>query len=114
MLDGGEIKVFAPFSDQAVDNFEDSGHRKFNPTFGELVAIKAFETMTLAQVIARNNLVGVPGAKLTIRCRSAIAASMKLPRGSSPTTPAMATRSPRRAAPQAKITDELPMHEDVA
>ncbi len=31
-----------------------------------LVAIKAFETMTLAQVLARNMLVGVPGAKPTI------------------------------------------------
>jgi hypothetical protein len=31
-----------------------------------LVAIKAFEKMTLAQVIARKNLVGVPGAKPTI------------------------------------------------
>jgi hypothetical protein len=31
-----------------------------------LVAIKKFETMTLAQILARNMLVGVPGAKLTI------------------------------------------------
>lgn len=31
-----------------------------------LVAIKAFETMTLAQILARNMLVGVPGAKQTI------------------------------------------------
>jgi len=31
-----------------------------------LVAIKAFQTMTLAQVLARNSQVGVPGAKLTI------------------------------------------------
>jgi hypothetical protein len=31
-----------------------------------LVAIKAFEKMTLAQIIARNELVGVPGARPTI------------------------------------------------
>jgi hypothetical protein len=31
-----------------------------------LTAIKAFEKMTFAQVIARNNLVGVPGARPTI------------------------------------------------
>jgi hypothetical protein len=31
-----------------------------------LTAIKAFEKMTFAQVVARNNLVGVPGAKPTI------------------------------------------------
>ncbi len=49
MLDGGEIKVFAPFSDQAVDNFEDSGHRKFNPTFGELMAVKAFHKYGVAR-----------------------------------------------------------------
>ena len=52
LLDGGEIKVFAPVSDQAVDNFEDSGHRKFNPTFGELVAIKAFHKYDLATEVA--------------------------------------------------------------
>jgi hypothetical protein len=31
-----------------------------------LTAIKAFEKMTFAQVVARNNLVGVPGARPTI------------------------------------------------
>ena len=40
--------------------------------------------------------------------RPAIASSMNRPNASSPTTPTNATRSPRRAAPQAKIADELP------
>ena len=40
--------------------------------------------------------------------RSAIASSMNRPSASSPTTPENATRSPSRAAPHAKIADELP------
>ena len=40
--------------------------------------------------------------------RAASSSSMNRPSASSPTTPANATRSPSRAAPQAKIADELP------
>ena len=39
--------------------------------------------------------------------RDASSSSMNRPRASSPTTPANATRRPSRAAPQAKIADEL-------
>ena len=40
--------------------------------------------------------------------RARIASSMKRPNASSPTTPKNATRRSSRAAPQAKIADELP------
>ena len=45
---------------------------------------------------------------LTSMPRPVIASSMNRPNASSPTTPANATERPRRAAPQAKIADELP------
>jgi hypothetical protein len=67
-------------------------------------------------VRARRSDDGRPGREITGRRRTlqrrprvpASSSSMKRPNGSSPTTPWNATRRPSRAAPQAKIADELP------
>jgi hypothetical protein len=41
-LEGGEIQVLASFNEGVVNYFEYSDDKKFNPTFGELMKIKAF------------------------------------------------------------------------
>jgi len=55
VLDGGEIKVFAPLGDDSVNNFEYSGDRKFNPALGELMTVNSFDIYGVAVIGCTSN-----------------------------------------------------------